>query len=63
MNIIAYLFLMRRISMVTFRYSILNAACDEGVVVDFGSLVVGILPEYTVSVPADICSYLFIHVE
>lgn len=54
---------MRRISMVTFRYSILNAACDEGVVVDFGSLVVGILPEYTVSVPADICSYLFIHVE
>lgn len=49
--------------MVTFRYSILNTACDEGVVVDFGSLVVGILPEYTVSVPADICSYLFIHVE
>lgn len=31
--------------------------------VDFGSLVVGILPEYTVSVPADIHLYLFIHTE
>lgn len=30
---------------------------------DFGSLVVVILPEYTVSVPADIQSYLFMHVE